>query len=166
MNWTIEPLTARHKREEFQCGVPHLDDYIRKYARQHEKRNVGRTFAATAPDARILLGYYTLSASSVSFVHAPPALQKALPRYPIPTALIGKLAVDTSARDLGLGSFLLLDALRRIVEIESHLAIHAVEVHAINDAAKAFYQHYGFEVFLDQANHLYLPMGTVRQLFV
>jgi GNAT superfamily N-acetyltransferase len=165
LTWNIEPLDSAHVREAFSCGQPQLDGYIRNYAGQHGRKRFGRTFVAVSPGGKMVAGYYTLSASSVAFEHAPPALQRKLPRYPIPVALIGKLAVDQSAQGQGLGEFLLIDALQRIVEVSEEMAIFAVEVHALNPAAEAFYRKYGFQPFQDRPAHLFLPMATVRQLF-
>ena len=56
---------------------------------------------------------------------------------------------------------MLMDALRRCLELSGSLGIHAVEVLAIDDAAKGFYQKYGFVSLLDDARHLYLPIKTI-----
>lgn len=165
MTWAAEPLSAAHSRTAFSCGYAQLDDYLRKQARQHAKKYMGRTFVAIRPGERQVLGYCMLSASSVEFAHAPEELQRKLPRYPLPVALIGKLAVDRSAQGQGLGEFLLMDALRRIVAVSAQMAVLAVEVHALDEAAKTFYLKYGFRPFLDHPLHLFLPMATIRPLF-
>ncbi len=165
MKWSVAPLAATHERQEFCCGVAQLDEYLRKYARQQSRKNFGRTFVAVQPGSNQVSGYYTLSASAVDFTNVPPGLQKKLPRYPLPTALIGKLAVDRAAQGQQLGEFLLIDALNRIVQIADQMAIFAVEVHAITPAAVAFYSKYGFEAFQDQPMHLFLPIATIRALF-
>lgn len=165
MNWVIEPLSATHVRSDFSCGHAPLDDYLRKQAGQHARKAMGRTFAAVRPGQRHVIGYYTLSASSVEFAQAPEALQRKLPRYPLPVALLGKLAVDQTAQGEGLGEYLLMDALRRIVHISAQMAVLAVEVHALDERAKRFYLKYGFQPFLDQPLHLFLPLATVKRLF-
>jgi GNAT superfamily N-acetyltransferase len=65
----------------------------------------------------------------------------------------------------GLGKRLLLDALRRTLAIAQSVGIHAVEVVAIDDAARNFYLKYGFSPLLDDANHLYLPIKTIGKLW-
>lgn len=165
MTWRVEPLTGEHDCSRFHSGSPQLDDYLRQYAGQHTRKNMGRTFVAVTPDETRVLGYYTLAASSVSFEHAPDELIKKLPRYPLPTALLGKLAVDESVQRRGLGAFLLVDALRRVVEISGQLAVVAVEVHAIDARASTFYARYGFQVFRDQPSHLFLSLATIKKLF-
>ena len=161
----MEALASGHDCGEFRSGNPHLDDYLRKYAGQHGRKHMGRTFVAIAPGEKRVLGYYTLSASSVSFEHAPDELINKLPRYPLPTALLGKLAVDESVQGQGLGAFLLVDALRRVVHISGQMAVVAVEVHAIDARTRAFYARYGFQAFRDQPSHLFLPLATIQKLF-
>jgi GNAT superfamily N-acetyltransferase len=165
VNWRVEALTGGHDCGNFQSGYPQVDDYLRKYAGQHAGKHMGRTFVAVTPGETRVLGYYTLAASSVCFEHAPDDLIKKLPRYPLPTALLGKLAVDESIQGRGLGAFLLIDALRRVVEVSGQMAVVAVEVHASDAGARDFYARYGFQAFHDQPLHLFLSMATIKKLF-
>ncbi len=108
--------------------------------------------------------YYTLSSGSVAFEVLPDDLSRRLPRYPIPTAHLGRLAVDRQLRGQGLGGILLFDALRRVRDLADRIGIHAVTVHALNEQARAFYLRYGFLLLRDDPLHLVLPMATIRQL--
>ena len=60
-------------------------------------------FVCTAGEAGAVLGFYTLSALSVQLASLPKQLSRKLPRHPVPCALIGRLAVDRSAKGHGLG---------------------------------------------------------------
>ena len=78
----------------FRCGQALLDDYICRYASQDVRRNVARVFVATPEsEPNRLAGFFTLSAGSVNCSELPQSLAKKLPRYPVPVALIGRLAV-------------------------------------------------------------------------
>lgn len=133
---------------------------------QFDRRDLGRTFVAAAPDFAQILGYYTLSSGSVSYEELPNTESRSLPsRIPIPVLHLGRLAVDLSAKGKGLGSFLLLDALRRGLVSGRSVAMRAVEVYAIDDSARAFYRKYGFVELLDDQQHLYLSMKQVAKLF-
>ena len=44
------------------------------------------------------------------------------------------------------------------------LDVHAVEVDAIDQQAKAFYEKYGFAPLLDNEFHLFLPITTVQAI--
>jgi hypothetical protein len=59
--------TAIHDCVGFDCGVPALNDYLRKFASQHRRRSVSQTFVLVDDSAPTqVLGYYTLSAAQRS----------------------------------------------------------------------------------------------------
>lgn len=90
----------------------------------------------------------------------PTALARKLPRYPVPVALIGRLAVDENFQGKGLGSILLADACQKVVQARAVLAVSGIVVDAKDDAARTFYQHYGFMPFPGQPNRLRLPAAA------
>jgi GNAT superfamily N-acetyltransferase len=163
--WIIERLEKRHDRAAFSSGVAELDGYLRHFAAQNERTGISQHYVAvaTAGDTRIL-GYYALSVGSVAFDVVPEDLRKRLPRYPIPVAHLGRLAVDGSVQGRGIGEDLLLDALARIARAADEVGIHAVEVVAISSRARDFYVKYGFIALLDDDRHLYLTLKVARQL--
>lgn len=145
----------------FRCGQPLLDDYIRRYASQDIRRNVARVFVATPEDApRHVAGFFSLSAGSVSCTDLPDTLAKKLPRYPIPVALIGRLAVDSAFQGKGLGAILLADACQKVAQASAVLAVAGIIVDAKDQAAVAFYRHYGFLDLPGQARRLLLPAAA------
>ena len=160
---SIEPLERSHEGAEFSCGRAPLDDFLRTLVHQYAKRDLGRTYVAVRPGAKRVLGYYTLASGSVSFASLPAELARKLPRHPVPVVLLARLAVDRTVQGQGIGAALLIDALRRCLELAAALGVHAVEVHAIDSAAQSFYEKYGFVPLLDAPQHLYLPLATIRQ---
>ena len=72
--------------------------------------------------------------------------------------------MDRSVQGQKLGEFLLIDALRRAEYLAAKIGIRAVEVHAINESAKHFYERYGFLTLSDDPHHLFLPMSIIRKL--
>ena len=163
--WIIEKLGRGHDRKSFDCGIPELNEYLRRFARQNEAAGISQHFVALSSlGSREIHGYYALSAGAVAFKHVPRDLRKRLPRYPVPVAHLGRLAVDRSAAGQGLGEHLLMDALTRTLRAAVEIGIHAIEVVAINDTARAFYLKYGFHTLKDDRQHLYLPIATVRKL--
>lgn len=159
LEFVIEFLDKKHRRENFDCGEESLNDFLKKYARQNNEKGLGRTFVAVLPNETEVLGYYTLSSGSVSFEVIP----KKLPRYPIPTAHLGRLATDLKMRGQGLGELLLMDALERTVLVAAEIGIYAVELYALTENAKKFYLRYGFVSLKDDDKHLYLPIETLKQ---
>jgi len=163
--WVIEKLSKGHDRKSFDCCVLELNEYLRRFARQNEAAGISQHFVALdSPGSHKIRGYYALSAGAVAFDHVPRDLRKRLPRYPVPVAHLGRLAVNRSAAGQGLGEHLLMDALARTLRAADEIGIHAMEVVAINDAARAFYMKYGFRPLKDDRHHLYLPIATVRKL--
>jgi len=59
--------------------------------------------------------------------------------------VLGRLAVDHRAQGNKVGAALLRDAVSRVVNISNSVGVRALLVHAIDDSARSFYQHYGFQ---------------------
>jgi ribosomal protein S18 acetylase RimI-like enzyme len=153
----ILPLRPDHDRAAFDCGNQNLDRYIRQQARQDVARGVARVFVAIAAenDSRIL-GYYTLGATSIAPKDLPQDVERRLPRLPVPAALIGRLAVDRTVAGHGLGKILLADALLKSEVASESLAVAALVVDPIDDAARAFYRAFGFRDALGSHNQMFL----------
>lgn len=160
----VEPISKQHNREPFDCGNAVLDEYLKKYARQNDANNLAKAFVAV-DDNLLILGYYCISTANIEFEELPDEVTKGLPRYPIPAALIGKLACDQATRGQGLGARLLIDALQRIVTSYEEMGIKVILVDAIDDEAKRFYQHYGFIELDNQNKKFFLPIETAAQIF-
>ncbi len=166
MNLTFEKISRDVNRKNFDCSVHSLNEYLKKYAWQNFKKNVGVTILAFEEGSRDkILGYYTVSMAQIDFEHLPLELSKGLPRYPVPAMRIGRIAVDRSAQAKGVGSALLKDALRRAVALSTEVGTSAVLVDAINEQAKGFYEHYGFVALNDLPSALVLPVATIVRAF-
>ncbi len=160
--WRIERLGREHARDGFDCGKPTLDEFLRALVSQYEKRNLGRTYVAFRGDAARVLGYYTLASGSIDVERLPASRARKLPRHPVPVVLLARLAVDRSVHGKGLGGALLRDALSRSLVLSETLGIHAIVVDALDGAAKAFYERFGFMPLTGDARRLFLPLGTIR----
>jgi GNAT superfamily N-acetyltransferase len=106
-----------------------------------------------------------MASGAISFQNLPVHAARKLPRHPVPVILLARLAVDRSEQGCGLGRILLVDALKRSHVLADRLGIHAVEVDAIDAAARAFYEKFGFVPLLDHSFHLYLPIATIKTAF-
>lgn len=160
----IEPFNkAKHDRSSFSCGEPSLDAFLRTLVTQYEKCRLGRTFVAARPDDRVL-GDFTLASSAIAFENMPPDESQKLPKHPVPTILLGRLAVDRTQQGQGLGETLLMSALAKSLDLAETLGVYAVEVQAIDTAAARFYGKYGFVPLLNQPLHLYLLLATAALL--
>lgn len=164
--WKFIPLEKKHNRKDFDCGNRELNEYLKRYARQNDKSGINKTFVAVKSDTPLIIdGYYTISSCTIDFQSLPEEKRRKLPAYPIPAALIGRLAVDISCQGEGLGTELLVNALWRIVRASSEIGIYAVRVDAIDDRAKEFYLKHEFIPFGDNPLSLFLPIKTVKQEF-
>ena len=159
----VEPLDRRkHQVQGFDCGDERLNRWLHASAGQAQRSDVARTYVAIDTAAQVV-GYYTLVAGQVEHRDAPDRVRKGVPpHFPIPVALVARLAVATSHQGQGLGSDLLRDSLRRILAASDHVGIRAVLVHAIDEGAADFYRRLGFEAATPDGLTLMVPLAAVR----
>lgn len=164
MRFQILPIQKEHDRSTFACGHELLDNYLKRQARQDVSRDLSACFVLIG-DNRVVYGYYTLSASSISSDVFPDNLKKKLPPsyHDLPTVLLGRLAIDERLQGQGFGAVLLMDALSRVARIATELGTLALLVDPIDDAAKAFYGRFGF-IHLPGSGKMMLPMQTIQRL--
>ncbi len=162
----IVPLEKGHDRSAFDCGNDELNRYLKQQARQDAEKHVAVPFVLLEPGSPAVRGFYALSASIIPVEELPPDMMKKLPRYgQLPVTLLGRLAVDRTARRQGVGEFLLVDALRRCLEGSQHIGAMAVIVDAKDEQAESFYRHFDFLPFQLTPRRLFLPMRQIAQLF-
>jgi GNAT superfamily N-acetyltransferase len=162
----IEPLGKKHDRVVFSCGNDALDTYLKKRASQEAKKKIATTFVMADRQTSAIIGYYTLSATSILLADLPDETARKLPKYPhVPATLLGRLAIDGRYQGRGYGELLIIDALRRALQATTEVASYAVVVDAINERARSFYEHYGFYAFPNRTLRLFLPMKTMADLF-
>ncbi len=162
MAWTIQPLDSSLDMAAFDCGEPSLNSFLQKHALNNDRAGLGRTFVALEPGKTLVAGYFTISTGSIRFDTVPDHAKQRRPKYPIPTAHLGRLAVDRRFQGKGLGETLLVEALRKAAAASASIGVYAVDVFALHEKAKAFYLKYGFVELLDTPLHLFLPIAKVR----
>lgn len=160
---TLKVLEKKHNRKGFNCGIVELDNYIKQYVSQDVKRKLAVCYVLEDEDANVI-AYYTLSASRIDLNDIPDHLKRSL-KYPeIPVVIIGRLAVHIDYQGNKLGQILLIDALKRIIEVSALIGNHAVIVDPINESAEKFYSRFGF-IQLKDSKRMFLPLKTVATLF-
>lgn len=163
--YSIAKLSKDHIKNNFSCGIDYLDNYLKKQAGQDIQKNVSVTYALSHQSELEILGFYTLSSTTINPGELPSEFYRKLPKYPLlPGVLLGRLAVSKTHTGRGLGGHLLIDALKRSVSISHIMGITAVIVDAKNPGASEFYRHYGFISFIDDPLRLFLPMNTITKL--
>ncbi|MCX8085448.1 MAG: GNAT family N-acetyltransferase [Rhodocyclaceae bacterium] len=162
--YAIRPLDRAADTSRFDCGIAALNDYLARYAGQDVRRGIARTFiACPEDDATRIAGFFTLSAASVQAETLPEEWRRKLPRYPVPVALLGRLAVDLAFQGKGLGSILLADVCRRVNAASQTLAVAGIVVDAKSAAAAGFYRHFGFIELPGQPSRLILPRNRFAE---
>jgi GNAT superfamily N-acetyltransferase len=136
-----ERLSTAHNLSEFDSGELALDDWLRRRALNNEAGGASRTYVVCV--GRKVAGYYALSAGAIAHTHAPGRIKRNMPD-PIPVVVLARLAVDKSAQGQGAGTGLLRDAVLRTLQAAEIAGVRAILVHAISEAAKRFYEKYGF----------------------
>ena len=135
------PLLATHVTDEFDCGEPALNDWLKKRALKNENSGASRTFVVCQDNH--VVGYYVLATGSVMHKQAPSKVRRNMPD-PVPVMILGRLAVSKNMQSAGLGRGLLRDAILRTLGVSKQAGIKALLVHALSDAAHKFYIQCGF----------------------
>jgi ribosomal protein S18 acetylase RimI-like enzyme len=163
--WVVERLSRTHDRSEFCCGNDPLDNFLKNLASQYEKRRLGRTFVAVERGQKRVFGYYTSAAGSVTTDALPPAERKGLPKHPLPTIHLGRLAVDQSCQGKRLGETLLFHFLQNALQMSADLGVFGVDVRATDEQAGRFYIKYGIMPLDDAPLHFFLATQIVERMF-
>jgi GNAT superfamily N-acetyltransferase len=158
----IEKLCREHLLDSFDCGKEDLNRFLKRQAWNSQQAHSAQTYVL-AKDLRVE-GYYSLAAGSVAHDEATRRVKKGLARHPIPVILLARLAVDVSIHGRGVGSALLKDALIRTAQAANTIGARALLVHAKDDDAKSFYEHFTFEASPSDPYHLLLIMKDLMQI--
>lgn len=164
----IRRLEPGDERDTFRSGSPDLDRFFHRYAGQNQFRHhVGVTYVAVEDDA--IIGFVTVSPSEIEIDALSADRRCRLPRYPLPTLRLARLAVAQTARGRGVGQALL----RFVLTLARRMAEEVGCVGVVVDAkpeARAFYLRYGFEmmsavegVLLDRPEPIpmFLPLSAI-----
>jgi GNAT superfamily N-acetyltransferase len=157
----IEKLARHHAVDDFDCGQEALNRYLIRYAFPNQLASASQTYLGLAEET--VIGFYTLVVGEIAFDDAPERLRKGLARHPVPIMLLARLAVDRHWQGKGVGSGLLKDAMRRTIQTADIAGIRALVVHAKDEKARAFYQHFDFVPSPTDPLHLYLLVKDLYQ---
>jgi ribosomal protein S18 acetylase RimI-like enzyme len=159
----IELLSRRHNREGFDCGNPELNDYLRRTARQHTEKGLSRTDVLVDDQAPTeILGYVTVSLAEIVTDTLPAEYAK---KYPAKAhgVKLARLAVATSRQREGLGTLMMIHAMRKGLRVADSTGIIGFFVDAKNEAASRYYRRFGFIPLPDDPHKLFMPPTTLRR---
>lgn len=133
------PLAADHDTDNFDCGSPELNGWLKDWAFENHRSGNCRVFVV-AKDRRVV-GFYALTSASVERELAPPDIKKGGVPRALPCILLARLAVDLTEQGRGLGRAILADSVMRSIGVAEHVGARALLVHAQDPAARDFYLH-------------------------
>ncbi|MBI2093994.1 MAG: GNAT family N-acetyltransferase [Candidatus Omnitrophica bacterium] len=154
-------LDQTHITDYFDCGTEALNVYLKRFACVNNQNSSSRTYVVLRETG--VIGYYTVTPGAVERESVPSRIGKGLARHPIPIIVLARLAVDRTQQGTGFGKTLLKDALLRIVQAADIIGGRAVLVHAKNEAARSFYQKFGFTPSPIDEFHLYLLLKDIKK---
>lgn len=155
-----QPLRASHRFDDFSCGEPILEEWLKRRAMANQVSGASRTFVVADQDGRVY-GYYAMAAGAVSHQTATGGVRRNMPD-PIPVMILARLAVDRRAQGIKLGGALLQDAVTRAVSVSQNTGVRALLVHALHERAKTFYEYYGFQALPVDPMILMLRLSSAR----
>jgi GNAT superfamily N-acetyltransferase len=158
----IEKLRADHVLTDFECGQPELNRFLARFALVNQVSGAAQTYVALSGDKAV--GYYSLAVGEVAYVEADERLKKGLAKHPVPIMLLARLAVSVQSQGRGLGAGLLKDAMLRTLQAADIAGIRALVVHAKDENARRFYEHFGFLPSPADPLHLYILIKDIRRL--
>ncbi|HEY2160549.1 MAG TPA: GNAT family N-acetyltransferase [Solirubrobacteraceae bacterium] len=154
-------LTADHDLSGFDCGNRELNRWLADHALASQKADLARTYVTLSGNS--IAAYVSLTAGSVRPDAAPKRYARGMPRYPLPTILIARLAVDHRYQRQRIGSRVLGEALRLAVAASDTAAARLVVVDAIDDHAAAFYRRWGFVDVPENPHRLFRKISDIRR---
>ena len=159
----IQLLEKKHNKASFDSETPLLDNYITKQASQDVKKHLTAVYVLSDETDKVM-GYYTLSSSSIPMENMPEDLIKKFPpSYTnLPVVLLGRLAVDKDSKKNGYGPHLLMDAMERTLALSTQLGVLALVVDPLHQKAAGFYARYGF-ITIPNTGKMFISIETIRK---
>ena len=158
---------ARHRRSNFSCGHTPIDNFLKSSLSDQIKAGLVVAYLATETDGPDVLGFYTLGAMAVRADHGDGYWNPS--RTPdIPVIYLRAVAVHRDRQGQGLGTALLVNAMRRCVDLSDDVGAAAIVLDVLRDEGFdrrwAFYKRLGFRSLGDPSNpeRVFIPMRDVR----
>lgn len=158
---------ALHDRSAFSCGFAPIDNFLKTHLSDHIKAGMVAAWIATTEDDPAVLGFYNLGALAVRSEFGPKAWQRA--RVPdVPVIYIRAVAVRQDMQGKGLGTALVIDAMKRCISVANQIGAAAIVLDVLEDdhfdRRWKFYADLGFQPLGDPENpkRVFIPMMDVR----
>ena len=160
-SWHEEPISKKHDRKSFDCGDPHMNHFLQRYARQSHESGAAKTFLAIDnSDNKTILGFYSLAPGALAYADTPETVRRGLARHDVPGFRLARIATDLRCRSLGLGGQLLATAARRCLRAAIEVGGVVLIIDAKNDRAARWYISYGAVPLNNRPLTLVMPLAT------
>ena len=158
---------ALHDRSVFSCGFGPIDNFLKSSLSDQIKNGMVAAWIATAGDNHAVLGFYILGPMAVRADLGPEKWQRA-GVSDIPVIYIRAVAVREDMQGEGLGTTLVVDAMRRCLRIADEMGAAAIVLDVLKDEHFErrwnFYEELGFQPLGDPENpqRMFIAMANVH----
>jgi GNAT superfamily N-acetyltransferase len=158
---------ALHDRSAFSCGHGPIDNFLKSSLSDQVKAGMAVAYMATKETDTAVLGFYTLGAMVVRSGLGPTKWKRARVSE-IPVIYIRAVAVDKKLQGNGVGTALMIDALKKCAGISGQVGAAAVVLDVLDDEhfekRWKFYEGLGFHHLNDSDNpkRVFISMSDIR----
>ena len=138
------PLAENDDRNLFDCGRESVNGWFRRHAWINQVNGATRVSVIIDATSGRIIGYVTLSASQIERAFLPKSQQRNCPD-PVPTLLLGQLAVDKNYQGQGHAADLMSYALKAALHVSDVIGCAGVVTHPLDDNVRGFYAAWGFQ---------------------
>ncbi len=159
------PLSPVHQRDGFHSASTEQNDWLQRHALASHLAGHTKVHVVTQEGSPQVVAFFAWRMAQVSVADAPARASAGGGRYPVPVALLARLAVDQRHEGRGVGRSVLRTVLRMAAEAGATLGCRGLLVHCESEAAREWYlrQVPAFEASPTDAMHLVLVMKDLRR---
>jgi GNAT superfamily N-acetyltransferase len=158
-------LRSDHVLEGFRSRSTAQTQWLLEQAPGSHGGGFTRTLVVVESGPKEVVAYYAWTMGGLGFESAPTRAAAGGGRYPVPVALLARLAVDERHEGRGLGRALLRDVVARTLEVGTSIGCRGLMVHCENESSRDFYLRHlpSFEPSPSDPMHLVLLMKDLRR---
>ncbi|RXH33670.1 GNAT family N-acetyltransferase [Bradyrhizobium zhanjiangense] len=154
-----QPLTPAHHLDQFSCGKPSLDRWLKTRALSNQEK--GFTAVMVVHEMNRVVGYYGLAPTAIIPSSLPRSIRTGQPPDPVPCLLLGQLATDENWIGKGIGTGLVKHALQRCITAAGLVGGRALIVNAVDADAAELWTRRGFVASKDDALVLFRSIADI-----
>lgn len=152
-SYVMRRISKEDSKNAFDCGIDALNAYWNRFAYTNDQNGIGATFIAEYQGLQTqipkILGYYTICMGTITIPEDSIKIETGIknpPKYPLPSCLLARLAVQKSLQGQGFGGALLWEIFTQITTQFDAIGYIGIHLDAKNEKAIQFYKKYGFSL--------------------